>query len=76
MGIGLADNAFFNITADFPLGGIAMGTVIIVLGYHLARAIAPRDAEGTMMSVGRTGAHAEDQATAPGRRAKQSDTED
>lgn len=76
MGIGLADNAFFNITADFPLGGIAMGTVIIVLGYHLARAIAPSDAEGTMMAVGRTGAHAEEQAPAPGRRAKPADQED
>ncbi|GAA1478658.1 solute carrier family 23 protein [Nocardioides aestuarii] len=71
MGIGLADNAFFNVTADFPLGGIAMGTVIIVLGYHLAKAVAPSDAEGTMMAVGRTGAHAEDQAPAPGRRAKE-----
>ena len=76
MGIGLADNAFFNITADFPLGGIAMGTVIIVLGYHLAKAIAPSDAEGTMMAVGRTGAHAEEQAPAPGRRAKPADQED
>ena len=71
MGIGLADNAFFNITADFPLGGIAMGTVIIVLGYHLAKAFAPGDAEGTMMAVGRTGAHAEEQDPAPGRRAKE-----
>jgi uracil-xanthine permease len=76
MGIGLADNSFFNITADFPLGGIAMGTVIIVVGYHLAKAFAPSDAEGTMMAVGRTGAHAEEQAPAPGRRAKPADQED
>ncbi|QBR91917.1 uracil-xanthine permease family protein [Nocardioides euryhalodurans] len=71
MGIGLADNAFFNITDDFPLGGIAMGTVIIVFGYHLARAIAPSDAEGTMMAVGRTGAHSDEQPPSPGRRAKE-----
>ena len=40
LGIGLADNAFFNVTADFPLGGIAIGTLIIVVGYHLARVVA------------------------------------
>ena len=61
MGIGLADNAFFNITADFPLGGIAMGTLIIVLGYHLAKAVAGAvgtdDDAGTMIAVGDDGAH-------------------
>ena len=63
MGIGLADNAFFNITADFPLGGIAMGTLIIVLGYHLARVVARaagRDDDGTMLAVGDRGAHKTD----------------
>ncbi|GAA1936956.1 uracil-xanthine permease family protein [Nocardioides hwasunensis] len=60
MGIGLADNAFFNITSDFPLGGIAMGTLIIVLGYHLAKAVAGAaglDDEGAILAVGDEGAH-------------------
>src|SRR6478735_7131297 len=61
MGIGLADNAFFNITSDFPLGGIAMGTLIIVFGYHLARVVArsagtDHDA-GAVIAVGDAGAH-------------------
>jgi uracil-xanthine permease len=61
MGIGLADNAFFNITSDFPLGGIAMGTLIIVFGYHLARVVAraagtDHDA-GAVIAVGDEGAH-------------------
>ncbi|MFC6287492.1 uracil-xanthine permease family protein [Nocardioides sp. GCM10027113] len=60
MGIGLDTTGFFNVTEDFPLGGIAMGTLIIVFGYHLARAIAPADVEGTMMSVGTPGAHEDD----------------
>jgi uracil-xanthine permease len=57
MGIGLDTTGFFDITDDFPLGGIAMGTLIIVLGYHLAKAIAPSGIEGTMMAVGDEGAH-------------------
>ena len=61
-GIGYDTSGFFFITDDFPLGGIAMGTLVIVLGYHFARAIAPRGHEGTMMAVGATGAHTEDHA--------------
>ncbi|MEH6622133.1 MULTISPECIES: uracil-xanthine permease family protein [Dietzia] len=30
------------ITDDFQLGGIALGTLVVVLGYHLGRAIAPQ----------------------------------
>ncbi len=59
MGIGLADNSFFNITSDFPLGGIAMGTLIIVIGYHLARTVAARagtDHHAGTMTVGPEGA--------------------
>ena len=61
MGIGLADNAFFNVTSDFPLGGIAMGTLIIVVGYHLARTVASRagtDHHAGTMTVGPEGADA------------------
>jgi uracil-xanthine permease len=60
MGIGLRDDKFFPISEHFTLGGIALGTIIIVAGYHLARVIAPkRGADGTMLAVGHPGAHEE-----------------
>ncbi|MGN0101467.1 MAG: nitrate reductase, partial [Dietzia sp.] len=31
-----------TITDDFQLGGIALGTLVVILGYHLGRAIAPQ----------------------------------
>ncbi len=76
MGIGLRHDSFFNVTEDFPLGGIALGTLIIVLGYHLAKTIAPTGVEGTMMAVGSTGAHVEDEGPSEGRRVKRTDQED
>ncbi|MGH3097393.1 MAG: uracil-xanthine permease family protein [Streptosporangiales bacterium] len=36
-------NVSMQITDDFSLTGIALGTIIAVLGYHLVRAVAPRD---------------------------------
>ena len=55
MGIGLGTDRFFPITDTFTLGGIAMGTLIIVIGYHLARLVAGRgDHEGALI-VGPTG---------------------
>jgi uracil-xanthine permease len=52
-----------EITDDFQLGGIALGTIVIIGGYHLARLVAPvRDDEGAILSVGQTGAHEEDHA--------------
>jgi len=65
LGIGLDagdSSAFFKITDDFVLGGIALGTIVVIAGYHLAKAIAPPDVEGTMMAVGTTGAHEADHA--------------
>ena len=41
---------------------IGAGQAGLSVGYHLARAVAPPELrEGTMMSVGRPGLHAEDQ---------------
>ncbi|MEJ7831413.1 MAG: solute carrier family 23 protein [Nocardioides sp.] len=57
MGIGLGTDRFFPVTDDFQLGGIAIGTLIIVIGYHLARFLAPQDDDGTMLAVGSEGAH-------------------
>ncbi len=59
VGIGFDTNGFFEVTDDFQLGGIALGTIIIVGGFHLARLVAPPDADGTMMAVGSPGAHEE-----------------
>ena len=55
-------DGFFKITDNFQLGGIALGTIVIIAGYHLAKAIAPPGVEGTMMAVGSTGAHEADHA--------------
>ena len=41
--IGFGTSGFFEITDDFSLGGIALGTIVIIAGYHLARAIEPRE---------------------------------
>jgi uracil-xanthine permease len=53
-------------TTKFSLGGIALGTLVTIIGYHLVRLLAPpemRDAlvpgrsygDGTVIAVGRTG---------------------
>jgi uracil-xanthine permease len=55
IGIGYDTTGFFSITDDFTLGGIALGTIVIVAGYHLARAFAPKGHEGAVMAVGDTG---------------------
>lgn len=52
-------DASLKITDDFVLSGIALGTLVTVLGYHLARLVAPKGADGTMLSVGTPGAHTE-----------------
>ena len=56
VGIG---NVELKITNDFTLGGIALGTIIVIAGWHLAKAIAPaelrsraEEASGTMISLG------------------------
>ncbi|MBT9257641.1 nitrate reductase [Phycicoccus sp. MAQZ13P-2] len=53
IGIG---NVELKVTDDFSLGGIALGTIVTVAGWHLARALAPaelrKDAEGTLVAVG------------------------
>lgn len=66
VGIGFGTTGFFAVTDDFTLGGIALGTIIIVAGYHLAKLVAPPDADGTMMAVGHPGAHSEDHAPPQG----------
>jgi len=58
-------NTSLQFTKNFELSGIALGTIVTLLGYHLARAIAPanlRD-DGTMMAVGHSGVHRDDDVT-------------
>jgi uracil-xanthine permease len=61
-------NVDLQVTDSFSLGGIALGTIVAVLGWHVARVLAPAemkaalDAErefvgGTGPALGRTGAH-------------------
>jgi xanthine/uracil permease len=50
-----------KLSDNFSLSGIALGTIVVLVAYHGSRAIAPpelRD-EGALMSVGRSGVHAE-----------------
>ena len=56
-------------TDEFTLGGIALGTIVVLVAYHLARSIAPVElrGEGAMLAVGRSGLHTdEDGSTEPG----------
>ena len=57
-------NATLEITDDFELSGIALGTLVVVLGYHLARLVAPAEIadDGAIIAVGHEGAHREDHA--------------
>ena len=55
LGIGYDTTGFFAVTEEFTLGGIALGTIVIVAGYHLAKAFAPKGHEGAVMTVGDTG---------------------
>jgi xanthine/uracil permease len=68
IGIG---NIKLQVTHDFSLEGIALGTLVAVGGWHLARALAPADmkaalgaerglTEGTGLALGHTGGHAVD----------------
>jgi len=56
VGIGFGTTGFFEVTDDFDLGGIALGTIIIVGGYHLARLVAPPYADEEVMEVDGSGA--------------------
>jgi xanthine/uracil permease len=61
-------NVSLKISDNFSLSGIALGTIVTLVGYHAARAVAPpelRD-EGTMMAVGRPGVHADRSASGRG----------
>jgi uracil-xanthine permease len=54
-------NTSLTFSDNFSLSGIALGTIVTLVGYHSARAIAPaewRD-DGALTAVGRPGVHVE-----------------
>ena len=63
--IGIGDVSL-QVTPDFTLGGIALGTIVTVGVYHLARALAPaeltRENEGAVLIVDRPGAYVDEDA--------------
>ncbi len=53
-----------SVTDNFSLAGIALGTIVCLVAYHLARAVAPaslRD-EGAILAVGRAGVHHDEES--------------
>jgi uracil-xanthine permease len=54
-------NTSLKISDNFSLSGIALGTIVTLVAYHLSRAIAPAELrdDGTMVAVGRPGVHAD-----------------
>ena len=60
--LGIGTGSELKFTEDFTLSGIALGTIVAVGGYHLARVVASRHEDGTMLAVGHPGAHTEDNA--------------
>src|SRR3954447_3056096 len=55
-------NTSLTFSKNFQLSGIALGTIVTLVGYHLARAIATPDLrdEGTALAVGHPGVHHDD----------------
>ena len=62
-------NVSLVLSEDFSLGGIALGTIVTIVVYHLARWLAPaemrRDAEGAVLIVDRPGAYEADPDEGP-----------
>ncbi|MBB1500818.1 nitrate reductase [Propioniciclava sp. MC1683] len=62
-------NVSLVLSEDFSLGGIALGTIVTIVVYHLARRLAPaemrRDAEGAVLIVDRPGAYEADPDEGP-----------
>jgi uracil-xanthine permease len=52
-------NTSLDVTDTFSLEGIALGTIVTIVGYHLARTIAPEHLRGATIAVGQPGAHRE-----------------
>jgi xanthine/uracil permease len=57
-------NTSLKVSDNFTLSGIALGTLVVIVYYHLARAIAPahlREPDpGTLIALGETDAYQQD----------------
>lgn len=53
-----------KITNNFELSGIALGTIVVLVFYHLSRGIAPAHLkdDGALIAVGHRGVHREDES--------------
>ena len=51
-----------EVSEDFTLSGIALGTIVVLLAYHLSRAIAPAELkdDGALITLGREGIQEDD----------------
>jgi uracil-xanthine permease len=60
-------NTSLEVSDDFTLTGIALGTIVVIVFYHLSRTIAPghlraqQDDQGTLISVNEPGMYKEDE---------------
>jgi uracil-xanthine permease len=48
------DAPLLQITDSFSLGGIALGTIVVVVGWHLARVLAPAEMRAALATEGAT----------------------
>ncbi len=46
------DAPLLQVTDDFSLGGIALGTIVAVVGWHVARALAPAEMRAALLREG------------------------
>ncbi len=54
------------VSDNFSLAGIALGTIVALVAYHLARAVAPPNLrEGAIIAVGRSGIHHDEETDPP-----------
>jgi xanthine/uracil permease len=60
-------NTSVKFSDNFTLSGIALGTIVTLVGYHLARMIAPAELkdDGALFAVGRSGLHSEREEPTP-----------
>jgi hypothetical protein len=56
-------NTSLQVTDDFELSGIALGTIVVLVAYHVARAVAPPNLreDVNLIVVERPGVQQEDQ---------------
>ena len=72
IGIG---NVTLSFTDDFSLNGIALGSIVAVVAWHVARALAPADMKAALLREGRSRRHRVDARARPAATAPTSGTD-